>query len=187
MSSILSRFLRKPPLHKGPLAFITSSEDVKDLDTLRLHRLLLAYYRILLANQMLPSRLLWPLSALSILFWTPHPDTGVRLLAIRCYALQSGMSEAEREKLEIEIFGSTWEVDCKIGFGEDTDGRREEIDGWLLPALEGKRIIDARNAFLQDSQEYYVFDDGNELQAINLTDLRQVHPHSIMKSSNVVI
>ena len=170
--SILSRLLRQPPLDKGILVFISSEEDVQDLDTLRLHRLLLAYYRILIANRLLPSSLSWPLSTLSMLFWTPHPDTGVRLLAIRCYALQSGMSEAEREKLETEVLGPIWEVDCQLHYGEDVDGKTQKIDGWLLPALESKRVIDARNAIIQDHQEYYIFDEGEEPQTISIADLR---------------
>ena len=161
-------------MQKGPLAFISLSDGGKDVNTLRLHRLLLAYYRILLANRILPNSLSWPLPALSVLFWTPHPDSGVRLLAIRCYALQSGMSEAEREKLEIDILGPIGVVDCQIAYIDDMDGRTEEIDGWLLPALEGKRILDARNAFLHDDQDYYVL-DGDEPQTISLTDFRQVY------------
>jgi hypothetical protein len=122
-----------------------------------------------------------------MLFWSPHPDTGVRLLAIRCYALQSGMSEAEREKLETEVLGAIWEVDCQICCGEDLDGKTQEMDGWLLPALESKRVIDARNAILQDHQEHYFSEGSDESQTINMADLRQVYTSFLhVRDSNFI-
>ena len=73
------------------------------VDAQTIHRVLLAYYRILQANRPLPRLLDWPLAPLSQLIWSPHPDNGVRFLAIRCYALQVGMSEGERVKIEKEV------------------------------------------------------------------------------------
>jgi len=175
--SILSQFLRKPEFQNGPLAFLLASQNLKDIDVPRLHRLLLAYYRILLASRQLPHNLLWPLSPLSKLFWTPHLDTGVQLLAIRCYAMQSGMGEAEREKLETEILGEACGIDCQIGYGENIDGSSSDMDGWIMSAFEAKRIIDARNSIFSDPHDYFTFEEGEDCEPIRLTDLRQVYSH----------
>jgi midasin len=146
--------------HKGPFAFVTTCESVESIEASLLHRLLLAYYRILQANRPLPHSLYWPLTPLSKLFLTPHPDTGVRLLAIRCYALQSGMGEVDREKLEKQVLGETCGIDCQVECGQDIDGTIKEFDGWLLPVLEIKRITDARNALITDLQDFYSVEDG---------------------------
>jgi hypothetical protein len=167
--SILSAFLRKPVLTDGPLVpLLSTSLSLSAVEASHLHRLLLAYYRILHANRELPYILFWPLSALSQLFWTPHPDTGVRLLAIRCYALQSGMGEAEREKLEIEVLGEICGVDCPIDYGQEVDGGRKEVDGWILPITEAKRVTDARSAIVLEPQDYYSLEDGDFSQPIQL-------------------
>jgi midasin len=176
--SILSQLLRKPGFQNGPLAFVVTSPSVEDIDRLRLHRLLLAYYRILQANRELSHNLLWPLTPLSVLFWTPYPDPGVRLLAIRCYAMQSGMGEAEREKLETEILGKICRINCQIEYGQKIDGSSEEMDGWIMPALELKRIIDARNAILSDAQNCFILEEGDDNQPIDPSDLRQVYLHA---------
>jgi midasin len=172
--SVLLEFLRKHYFANGPLTFLLTSPSLTDIESRRLHRLLLAYYRILVANPQLPQHFLWPLSPLSKLFWTPHSDTGVRLLAIRCYAIQSGMSEAEREKLETEILGKICGVDCPIEYGHDIYGNSRSIDGWVLPALELKRVFDARNALISDVQDYYTIDPGDVYHPISQSDLGQV-------------
>jgi midasin len=137
----------------------------------RLHRVLLAYYRILMANPELPRLLDWPLGPLSRLFWAPHPDPGVRYLAIRCYALQSGMSEAEREKLENALIGSMAHAECPLEFGIDVHGRVNTIDGWLLSVIETQRIHDARNAIAIDPRDFSMGQGGDFIQ---LSDLRHV-------------
>ena len=150
---------------------MTACESVDSIEASRLHRLLLAYYRILQANRPLPHNLYWPLTPLSKLFLTPHPDTGARLLAIRCYALQSGMGEVEREKLEKQVLGDICGVDCPIECGQDIDGTAKELDGWLLPVLEIKRITDARNALVTEPQDFYGVHEGDLSPSLTALDL----------------
>lgn len=147
-------------------------ESLESIETSRLHCLLLAYYRILQANRPLPHDLCWPLSALSMLFNAPYSNTGVCLMSIRCYALQSGMSEAQQEKLEKEVLGEICGVDCQIDYGEDVDGNVKVVDGWLLPVLEVQRITDARNALITVPQDYYSFQEGEHSPLLTSFDLR---------------
>lgn len=147
-------------------------QAVTSLEPSRLHRLLLAYYRILQANRPLPRNLFWPLSALSKLFLAPHPDRGVCLLSIRCYAVQSGMGEDEREKLDKEVLGEICGGDCRIGYGENVSGSPKEIDGWLLPVLEIQRATDSRNALVTEPQDFYSFQDGDHGPSLIISDLR---------------
>lgn len=147
------------------------AESVDSLEASRLHCILLAYYRILQANRPLPYSLYWPLTPLAKLFHTPHPDMGVCLLAIRCYALQSGMGDAERENLEKQVLGEICGVDCQIGCGQDIDGTTKEFDGWLLPVLEVKRITDARNALVTEPQDYYGMEEGDPSPSLTDFDL----------------
>lgn len=163
-SSILSSFLRKNYNEVSPLEFATA-ESLRSIAASRLHRLLLAYYRILQANRPLPHDLFWPLTHLADLFLAPHPDRGVCLLAIRCYALQSGMNEAQKETLEEQVLGEGCGMDCQTEFGESPDGVVIEIDGWILPVLEIKRITDARNALVTEPQDYYSAEEGPSLTA----------------------
>jgi midasin len=150
--SVLSAFLREFVPKSGPLSTIFTSTTFETIPQSRLHRVLLAYYRILTANPELPNWLDWPLEPLSRLFWAPHPDLGVRYLAIRCYAMQSGMSEAEREKLENALIGSIAHAECPLEFGIN-HGTVSIIDGWLLPVIEAQRIHDWRNAIAADAQD----------------------------------
>ncbi|KAK0464246.1 midasin nuclear AAA ATPase [Desarmillaria tabescens] len=159
---ILHQLLLKPAFIQGPL---TSQH----LDKHRLHCLLLAYYRILQATRQLPDQLLWSLSHLSAIIWTPTFDSGSRLLAIRCYALQSGMCEAEREKLQQEILGDACGLDCPLEYGQNIDGSIVEVDGWIMPVLEVKRIRDARNHIVIGVQDY--FSDEQTILASELSPL----------------
>jgi midasin len=169
--SILSVFLQDCFPNSGPLSAIFDSVPLETVSSPRLHRLLLAYYRILMANPDLPSLFDWPLEPLSRLFWEPHPDPGVRYLAVRCYALQSGMSEVEREKLEKSLIGSMDHAECPLEFGISVHGRVNIIDGWLLPVVETQRIHDARNAIVADPSDFSMGHGGNFIQ---LSDLRCV-------------
>lgn len=152
----------------GPLSTIFGSAPLEAVSPSRLHRVLLAYYRILVANPELPSWLDWPLEPLSLLFWTPHPDAGVRYLAIRCYALQSGMSELEREKLENTVVGSMATTECPLEFEVDVCGRVITIDGWLLPIIEMQRIYDARSAIATDTREFSMGKGDTFIQSFDL-------------------
>ncbi|KAI5834423.1 P-loop containing nucleoside triphosphate hydrolase protein, partial [Schizophyllum commune Tattone D] len=137
---VLYRVLSTKRFEHGPLSDISSSTERS-----RVHRLLLAYYRILQINRELPGLQRWSLSHLSKLMWSENSDGGARLLAIRCYALQSGMGEAERERIEKQIFGEVGGPDCPLEYGVDEQGNTIITDGWLMPLRELQRVQNARN------------------------------------------
>ncbi|KAJ6585296.1 midasin nuclear AAA ATPase [Mycena capillaripes] len=144
---VLHTMLQRPEFRVGPIA---ETNDVP-----RLQRLLLAYYRILQANRELPRHHLWSLSPLSRLIWTPGMDNAVRWLAIRCYSLQSGMGEGERETLEREALGDVCAVDCPLEYGRNADGSVNEMDAWVMPVFEVQRIQEMRRAILEQPQTFY--------------------------------
>jgi midasin len=81
-------------------------------------------------------------------------DTGVKLLAIRCYARQNALSELGRSKLERQYLGATAETDAQICYGWTVEKRPEggsmlkmrELDGWVLSVAEWQRN-DQRESF----------------------------------------
>lgn len=166
---ILSAFLRQPCFSQGPLSFVEESPSIAMLDATRLHHLLLAYYRLLRANRLLPSDLLWPISHLSTLFTTPHPDSAVKYLAIRCFSLHTGMAEVKRAQLETRVLGELGVVECPLSYGQNIDGSRTTIDGWLMPVLELKRIHQGRNSIAAGS-DFYSF-EGDGIQPLTDGDL----------------
>jgi len=125
------------------------------MDQPRLHFLLLSYYRILQANRTLPKHSSWPISTLAKIFTTPDCDPGTRLLAVRCYFLQSGMGEAERIKLEQRYVGEVDTVDCPISYSVNTDGSICVLDGWVLPAVEATRTAGFWELSPEDAPDYY--------------------------------
>ncbi|KAG2155783.1 uncharacterized protein EDB93DRAFT_1101572 [Suillus bovinus] len=185
----LYAFLQKPCLSNGPLAFIAAAPSVAEIETTRLHRMLLAYYRLLRANRLLPKHLLWDGSLLSKLLFPPHPDTGVRLLAARCYASHVGMAEIERERLITHVLGEFCGVDCPIYYAQTIDGTVIETDGWLVPTLEIKRIHDARDAILESS-DFYSLDAEDVSQPLSEANLSpwiaNIHGLLMLKSSPTV-
>lgn len=168
---MFAAFLRHPKRREGPLSYINQVYDITQLDAHILHRQLLAYYRILQANRSLPEQLVWPIAPLSRLVYTPHPDTGVRFLSIRCLTLQMGMIEGRRVALEKEIIGEVKDVDCPIGFGMNTDGIVVMMDGWVMPAIEEKRVADARSALLEP-QDYFSVERTDTHELIHPAELR---------------
>ncbi|KAG6809125.1 hypothetical protein H0H93_016097, partial [Arthromyces matolae] len=168
---ILYRILNTPTFVEGPLAFITTSPSPLSIDVSRLHRLLLAQYRILRANRELPQLLIWSLSPLSTLISTPHLDHAVHLLAIRCYAMQSGMGEAEREVMEKQVLGEPYGVDCQMEYGTNLDGTRNEIDGWLMPVFELQRIKEMREKVASEEHDYFSADDEGLCAPIKSSEL----------------
>lgn len=124
-----------------------------------------------MANPELPIWLDWPLEPLSRLLWAPHPDLGVRYLTIRCYAMQSGMCEAEREKLENTLIGSMAHAECLLKFGQDPHGNAIVIDGWLLPVIEKQRIHDSLDSIASDTRDFSL---GQGDGCISPSDLRCV-------------
>ena len=176
--SVLSSFLQKFVPKSGPLSAIITSLPLETVPPSQLHRVLLAYHRILTANPELPIWLDWPLEPLSRLFWTPHPDPGVRYLAIRCYAMQSGMCEAEREKLENTLIGSMAHAECPLEFGQDLHGNVNVIDGWLLPIIETQRIHDSLNAIATDARDFSMGQD-NYIKPFDLRRVSSVNVEAI--------
>lgn len=135
-----------------------------------IQRVLLAYYRILRATPTLPKSLNWDLSLLLKLCTTPRLDRGTRWLVIRCYALQSKMSESIRLQMEQEALGQNGAEDCTVIYGEDITGTVKEADGWILPVLEVNRIQSYRNSILESS-DYFDRNEASDIQLSN-EDLR---------------
>ncbi|KAL1705188.1 hypothetical protein EV121DRAFT_279766 [Schizophyllum commune] len=160
---VLYRVLLTKRFEHGPLSDISSSTERS-----RVHCLLLAYYRILQINRELPGLQRWSLSHLSKLMWSENVDGGARLLAIRCYALQSGMGEAERERIEKQIFGEVGGPDCPLECGVDEQGNTIVTDGWLMPLRELQRVQNARNDMVAAPYDYF---EGMEDPVIDETVL----------------
>jgi hypothetical protein len=150
------------------------------INVARLHWLLLAYYRILQANRELPRQLSWSLAPLSRATWTPHLDNAARLLSIRCYALQSGMGEEERENLEREVLGEPCGVDCLLAYGQNEDGSEKNVDGWIMPVIEVRRIQEERDSIVTKPHDYYTREDGDSAQVIQSSDLRCAHNFTVV-------
>lgn len=81
--------------------------------------------------------------------------------------------EGERVKMEREVIGDVGEVDCHISFGTSMDGSRIIIDGWVMPAIEVQRVVDARNAHLE-LQDYFSSENGDSYEPIHPAELRSV-------------
>lgn len=155
------------------MAFVSASPSLQEIDAHDSHRTLLAYYRLLRANRLLPSTLDWSLTPLSKLIWSPHPDPGVRFLAIRCYALHAGMMENERENLERTVVGDVSEADCPITYEDQPDGSVRMTDGWIMPVLEAQRVSREREALMGD-QKYPTTEAHDLFQPIHPAELRYV-------------
>ena len=82
-----------------------------------------------------------------------------------------GMMEGRRAELEKEIIGDVKDVDCPIGYGMNLDGSAAMMDGWVMPAVEEKRISDARNALLEP-QDYYSVEENETHELIHQAELR---------------
>ncbi|KAI6151423.1 midasin [Pisolithus thermaeus] len=189
---VLYAFLRQPHLDRGPLAFVEGDLlSIPALDITRLQRLLLAYYRLLRANRLLPSELLWPAFALSALFasQTPHLDPAVKYLAIRCYALHTGMAEVDRLKFEREVFGEEVEKGKKefdMVYDLSGSGKEEVVDARVMPVLEMKRIHEVRSAMMMP-HDFHALEEGDVSQCISESDLSpwvvNIHGVLMLKSS----
>lgn len=169
---ILQAFLTKTYGPRGPLRFL--EETASPTDQPRLHFFLLSYYRILQANRRLPYHLSWPIHTLAKIFTTPNIDPGSKLLAIRCYFLQSGMGEAERIKLEQRYVGDVSTVECSISYSVNTDGSTYTLDGWVLPAVEATRTADFWKLASEDIPDYY-HETEAMVESFSGSDLRWVN------------
>lgn len=166
---ILNAFLNKTYGSKGPLNYL--EDQILSMDQPRIHFLLLSYYRILQANRTLPKHFSWPISILAKIFTAPDIDSGARLLAIRCYFLQSAMGEAERIKLEQRYVGDVGTVDCPVSYSVNTDGSIYALDGWVLPAIEAVRVADFWKQPAKDAPDYYYEAEGM-MESFSENDLR---------------
>ena len=147
-------------------------------NTSEMHLRLLAYYRILVACPHAPALFQWPHDALFHTLSFPGVDNGIRWLIVRCYALHTGMSEAQRDELQMSILGPSGEIDVAIEAGRSIDGSLQWLDGWLLPVLEMWRVREHRRAML-DEQGFYREDDSHSVLRINLERLTFVF-HSLV-------
>ncbi|KAH9891844.1 midasin [Cubamyces lactineus] len=185
---ILSTLVQNTALQFGPLPNVLASSALENVNAQLLQRLLLAYYRLLQANRTLPHALGWSLTPLSQLIWAPHPDNGVRLLAIKCYALQAGMMESERVKLEQQIVGDVKEIECPTFFAYNLDGTVREVDGWVLPTLEMERVAQARDVLLDD-EDIFGHDGFDSTEPIHPAELSplvaNIHGVLMLRSSAV--
>ncbi|CCA66844.1 related to midasin (AAA ATPase) [Serendipita indica DSM 11827] len=137
---VFARFLQRPSLANGPLAFVTR-ENAAHIPKSTLHPLLLAYHRIIEAIPHIHRDFQWPATHLQSLCDPPHPESGVRLLALRCFAFHVGMNEPARVKWEESLVGTPANVTPTVetGFGDS-------VNIWTLPLLDHKRVIDERLA-----------------------------------------
>ncbi|KAG8915793.1 hypothetical protein FRC01_003504, partial [Tulasnella sp. 417] len=146
---IVHAFLSRQSLSTGPLGFLLNlqASQIAALSTVDLHRILLAYYRLLRAEPEIPKTFNWSSKPLLALLSPPHPELSVRALAIECYALHERVLEEEKIKTSLELLGPPGEADIPIFYGETVvDGsiQPRQIDGWLLPLLEPLRISELR-------------------------------------------
>lgn len=95
-------------------------------------------------------------------------------MAIRCYALQAGTSEARREAIENEILGERGEEDCDVYYREDVAGASQVADGWVLPVLEAQRVQQYRDR-LPQCDDYFSEDTVSDI-SLQASDLRFVSP-----------
>jgi midasin len=138
--------------------------------TSQMHMRLLAYYRILVACPHAPVLFQWSHEVLLKILSSSGVDNGIRWLFVRCYALHTGMSEAQREDLQMSILGPSGEENVVIEAGRSLDGSVQLLDGWLLPVLEVQRVREHRQAML-DEHDFYRADDCLSVQRINLERL----------------
>ncbi|CAE6427190.1 unnamed protein product [Rhizoctonia solani] len=109
---ILAAYLGRTSLSQGPLGFIAEPNlTTSEISAVHLQQILIAYYRLLAADPGTPARLGWSAALLQALFRpvpgisSPHPDYAVRWLALRCFGIQTGLTQITRAKLETEFVG----------------------------------------------------------------------------------
>lgn len=79
------------------------------------------------------------------------------------------MAEVERVQLETQVLGEPGVVECLLSYGQNIDGSRITIDGWLMPVLELQRIHQGRN-YIAAGSDFYSF-EGDKLQSLTNSDL----------------
>ena len=71
-----------------------------------------------------------------------------------------------------DALGVLYGQDCPIVYGEDISGLVHEVDVWLLPVIEPKRIHDYRDRLL-DPIDYFLEKDESDIR-LGGEDLRCV-------------
>ena len=175
MPSVIYAFLKISPFISSPLSGL-SHQDLLNAEAYRLHDLLIAYNRLLVADRSIASRNSWPLDVLHLLR-LQHSDAGVRLLAVQALSKQRDWSETKRMQIERESVGPIDEFDAPIAFGWDVrrldngnfEVSRKIADGWLFPLLDAERLKDCectagenRMSLTSDSISDLSLDDGSE-------------------------
>jgi len=84
------------------------------------------------------------------------------------------MGEEERCNLEREILGEPCGVDCNLNYGQNVDGSVKEVDGWLLPVLEVRRVQQERESIVSEQLDFYSREGGDDIFLIETKDLRFV-------------
>lgn len=79
------------------------------------------------------------------------------------------MAEVERVQLEVRVLGEPGVVESPLSYGQNIEGSRITIDGWLLPVLEVQRIHQSRNSVVTGS-DFYSF-EGDNVQPLTNDDL----------------
>lgn len=79
------------------------------------------------------------------------------------------MAEVERVQLETRVLGEPGVVECSLSYGENIDGSRITIDGWLMPVMELQRIHRSRNS-IATASDFYSF-EGDRVQFLTNGDL----------------
>ncbi|CAE6410298.1 unnamed protein product [Rhizoctonia solani] len=152
---ILALYLDRASLSHGPIGFIAEpGQAMLNIPALHLQRILTAYYRLLAADPGAPARFGWPATLLQSLFRpvpgisSPHPDHAVRWLALRCFGIQTGLTEITRAKLEKEFVGvdSVDLIELHTGHELNSDliggaaPKELTMDARVFPLVEIRRI-----------------------------------------------
>ena len=112
------------------------------------------------------------MAPLSQLIWDEGFDNGVKLLAIKCYAIQSQMGEVESEKLERQVLGEVGGVDCPLDYGLEVDGTKKLVDAWILEAIEIQRVRNERAELVSKPMDFYAREEGDPPFFMQNSDLR---------------
>jgi midasin len=81
------------------------------------------------------------------------------------------MGESEKEKLQHEIIGENFKVDCDIEFSTEIDGSVRMVDGWFMPITEVERITNTRNEMIREAQDFYRAEGGDGFRPIHPSEL----------------
>ncbi|CAE6347638.1 unnamed protein product [Rhizoctonia solani] len=192
---ILAAYLRRTSLSHGLLGFLIEPNlIISEVPTLHLQRILIAYYRLLSADPGTPTRLGWSATLLQILFRpvpgvsSAHPNHAIRWLALRCFGLQTRLSEITRSQLETEfvsVHGAD-SIELHVGYELDSIGtlppKEITMDARVFPLTEIRRIQTKREQLAK--QPIHSFFPSHVITAQILdSDLS----HWIVNVSNVLL